>query len=291
MNPLFQHVKDDDVDRVRNDLIAIFPRNERDEEGKTPLHYARSRAVASALLEPRLRQNYNVINPIDINARDNGGYTPLMRAIHIGYDDVANYLIDQNADVNVVGNDGVTARSIRPWGEIHSRLALMGAIVGVENTDWMEALGLGEPVEFELQDNIGGEVVGSEFVGSNRLPSSGFLNVPEGKEDPVDLEPIRNGNIIVNWTLVKGNGTSPRESAPPPAGTGSYYHAATYNGLVNKDSMRSPLTRNRIKDPKKYTARIVAAKGGKRGRARGRSRKTRGRGRSRKTRARGGERA
>jgi hypothetical protein len=273
VNPLFQHVKDNNVDGVLTDLIMIYSRNERDEEGNTPLHYVRSVAVARTLLHPALL-NYDVLNPIDKNARNNNGYTPLMTAIHDR--DVANYLIDEGVDVNVFGNDGVTARSINLSGEIRERLDAIGAALGVQNEDWMQFL---DPVNFEIrnENNIGGEVVGPERpelpapapapAPALALPNAGHLNVPWGEEDPVSGERIRNGNTIVNW----GN------SQVPPAGPGKFYHKTTYNGMLHSGRpMVSPITRKPILNAKKYTARVndphrnvktnLFTKGGRRGR-------------------------
>ena len=269
VNPLFQDVKDNNVDRVRNDLIMIYSRNERDEQGNTPLHYARSVAVARLLLHPDFL-NYDVINPININAVNNLGYTPLMMAAHQGQTDVGIYLINEGADVNVFGNDGRTARSILIGGELLERLVEEGAAVGEQNLQWVELLGINE----EGEEDFGAEVMGPEVpeappAPAAVVPHAGEKNVPWGEEDPVTGERIRNGNAIVNW----GN------SRPPPGGPGKFYHKTTYNAMLHSGRpMVSPITRAPIVIPRQYTARLkdphgnvntsLFSKGGRRHRSR-----------------------
>ena len=153
VNPLFKHVKEDDLYHVFRDILHDHPRNDIDEEGRTPLHYARSVEVADTLLNPVIK----VKEPIDINARDYDGYTPLMRAIQHGKTDTANFLIDKGANIHVFGFDGKTARTLNLSGEIRERLDRMGGALGVEDTDWMQFLGI-EPeaeAEAEPENNTG----------------------------------------------------------------------------------------------------------------------------------------
>ena len=44
----------------------------------------------------------------DLNAKNSGGYTPLMYAAYIGHDNVVNMLIDAQVDVNLANDKGHT---------------------------------------------------------------------------------------------------------------------------------------------------------------------------------------
>lgn len=44
----------------------------------------------------------------DLNAKNSGGYTPLMYAAYIGHDNVVNMLIDAQVDVNLSNDKGHT---------------------------------------------------------------------------------------------------------------------------------------------------------------------------------------
>ena len=151
VNPLFKHVKEDDLYHVFRDILYDHPRNDIDEKGRTPLHYARSVEVADTLLNPVIK----VKEPIDINARDYDGYTPLMRAIQHGKTDTANFLIDKGANIHVFGFDGKTARTIHINGSIRRRLNEMGATLGEEDNDWMAVLDLEPAAEAEPENNTG----------------------------------------------------------------------------------------------------------------------------------------
>jgi hypothetical protein len=51
---------------------------------------------------------YLVEHGADINAQDNGGYTPLHAAIYYGTTEIIKYLISQGARVDIPDNNGVT---------------------------------------------------------------------------------------------------------------------------------------------------------------------------------------
>ena len=151
VNPLFKHVKEDDLYHVFRDILYDHPRNDIDEKGRTPLHYARSVEVADTLLNPVIK----VKEPIDINARDYYGYTPLMEVIKGAEPRVGHFLIDKGANVNVFGFDGKTARTIHINGSIRRRLNEMGATLGEEDNDWMAVLDLEPAAEAEPENNTG----------------------------------------------------------------------------------------------------------------------------------------
>jgi len=44
----------------------------------------------------------------DLNAKNSGGYTPLMYAAYIGHDNIVNMLIDAQVDVNLSNDKGHT---------------------------------------------------------------------------------------------------------------------------------------------------------------------------------------
>jgi hypothetical protein len=161
VNPLFQHVKDDDLYEIIKDLLSDPNRNDKDGEGKTPLHYVRSVDVAKALLHPTGRLTY----PIDINAIGKNGYSPLMSAIHQGQNEVALYLIDEGVDVNVVGTDGVTARSMIYAGPVRERLDQMGAKLGKQKKEWLKFLGFNS-------DGSDNSAEGPEAKGGRRTRNS-----------------------------------------------------------------------------------------------------------------------
>ena len=44
----------------------------------------------------------------DLNAKNSGGYTPLMYAAYIGHDNIVNLLIEAHCDVNLANKKGLT---------------------------------------------------------------------------------------------------------------------------------------------------------------------------------------
>ena len=98
MSTIFDAVDSGDIDAVR---IAIEDKSARDNEGKTPLHWASyngNTEIARLLIE----------QGADVNAADEYGITPLMSACDGGYVETARLLIEQGADVNAVDENLVT---------------------------------------------------------------------------------------------------------------------------------------------------------------------------------------
>lgn len=96
-------------------------------------------------------------------------------------------------------------------------------------------------------------------VGATNIPSR---NIPRNSENVLTMEPIANGNIMVNF---QGE-----------FGRGRYYKKSTYNSMPKKIN---PFTRNAINQRNEYKAKV-----GGRGKSRSNTRKTRKTQKSRKSR-------
>jgi hypothetical protein len=72
--------------------------NAKDNDGKTPLHWAMNADVVEAL----------IAHGADVNAKDNEGSTPLHGATDHGDADIVETLIAHGADVNAKDNKGRT---------------------------------------------------------------------------------------------------------------------------------------------------------------------------------------
>lgn len=75
---------------------------DRDEFGRTALHYAASENNAKEV--QRL-----IAGGAAVDARDNDQWTPLIFAAQMGYADIATLLLDHGADVNAINVSGRSA--------------------------------------------------------------------------------------------------------------------------------------------------------------------------------------
>lgn len=84
-----------------------------DDTGNTALHYVIWRnAEYSTRLHKAVRGN-NVADVCtmiyeykdNVNAQDNGGWTPLYRAVYWGFDDIVDVLVSFGADVNITNDE------------------------------------------------------------------------------------------------------------------------------------------------------------------------------------------
>ena len=86
---------------IEQHLAAGTNVNAKDENGKTPLHFAAFQghtAIAELL----------IAKGADLNAKDNQGATPLHGASLFGFGLIVELLIDKGADVNAKNDDGDT---------------------------------------------------------------------------------------------------------------------------------------------------------------------------------------
>ena len=63
---------------------------------------------------------------VNVNSKDDDGWTALMRASWRGYSEILQYLIEIGADINIKNNDGKTALDLADNEEIKEILRKAG---------------------------------------------------------------------------------------------------------------------------------------------------------------------
>ena len=64
---------------------------------------------------------------VNVNAKDDDGWTALMRASWRGYSEIVKYLVKNGSDINIKNNDGKTALDLTDSEEIKEVLRKTGA--------------------------------------------------------------------------------------------------------------------------------------------------------------------
>jgi acyl-CoA-binding protein len=106
--PLIAAARSGDCEQVRKLLEAGVDANQRDSEGCTPLHWAADRGhlnVVHLLLADR---------KVDVDATDEDGLTPLMYCCLSEHRDVAESLVTNGANIELIASDGLAAIDLAP---------------------------------------------------------------------------------------------------------------------------------------------------------------------------------
>ena len=132
---LFDAVYENDLDKIKKELVAGADVNSRDKSGLTPLHYAADVVTAKFLIDygadvnsedikyemtPIFFHSIEIIkllvdNGADINARSKTANTPLIWYAYNGYLEGVKYMVEIGADINAVNNAGSTAYDFADW--------------------------------------------------------------------------------------------------------------------------------------------------------------------------------
>ena len=63
---------------------------------------------------------------VNVNSKDDDGWTALMRASWRGYSEIVKYLVEKGADINIKNNDGKTTLDLADSEEIKEVLRKAG---------------------------------------------------------------------------------------------------------------------------------------------------------------------
>ena len=119
-------VRTGNIEAVKQHIAAGTDVNAKDQNGKTPLHYAAwkgHKEIAELL----------IANGADVNAKDDKGGTPLHVAAWEGHTEVAELFIAKGADMNAKMEDGDTPLDLaKGHPEIADLLRKHGGKTGAE---------------------------------------------------------------------------------------------------------------------------------------------------------------
>ena len=197
--PLCKAVAKNDVQRLRDLLCRGHDPNERNEDGKTPLHLA-------AELGHTQFAKILVLSGANIEARAGDvDYTPLLAAANSNQTAAAMALVEIGADVNAVGAHGATALEIATRNnDVRLMLALIkrGAVVDSRSANgWTPlhvAAGLNKPVAIAVLVKHGANTNNRDDDGDTPLITAcslGYIDCVQqllaGGADPAILADVR----------------------------------------------------------------------------------------------------
>lgn len=108
VGPLIVACKTGDEDAAMVALKGGADVNERDADGRTPLHWCADGGHMKLAMNLALLQ-------ADVNAQDDNGQTPLHFSVHLEDADMANLLLDWGADPSIFDSQGDTPESLGLW--------------------------------------------------------------------------------------------------------------------------------------------------------------------------------
>jgi len=123
--PLMNASADGANEQVKGFLSSGIDVNEKNNYGWTALNHA---ARSGHVETAKLL----VEKGAKVDAVDDTGWTPLMRAAQKGHTPMVKFLIEKGADVNAVNADGWTALM---WASLRKKLSTIKYLVGVDGID------------------------------------------------------------------------------------------------------------------------------------------------------------
>ena len=163
--PLLEAARKDALD------VMLFLVERGVDIGQVHNHYLQWTALHSAATGNALKAaRWLVDHGADVYARDNMGWTPLHRAVNIGWAlDVARFLIEQGADVNAKGNFGEAPLHVANPTKSAALLIDRGADVNARDNNGRTPLHTQSPEKLELLVEGGANVNAKDNAGKTPL--------------------------------------------------------------------------------------------------------------------------